>query len=261
MHRYADMMKSYGFMDVQLNVEDLTPYGKSDLEVLQDAYHHLAIDPYGGQEANRSRAYSRFLMMPWSGEVHEIPDKETELGKVAGYFQGEFNPEHPQDPVRYIRAIPRAIRRSRLIKALIKHDYRATFWDQEQLSHPIHVGVHMVRLCVSASFPVAISSPNLVHRDGEQFTFAHLIDRKNCTGGGNIIATKESANQKVENLLDKDILKRFELNKPLHSYGVCDKMVSHYVYPLQFMKSQQDFGYRHVLLVDFSAMAQKLDQP
>lgn len=260
MDSWVDEIKVAGFSEVKLKPSDLIKHGKKDLDILQDAFHHLPADPYGGESANRFRAYSKFLIMPWSEEICEIPSAETEAGKVVGYFQGEFNPEQQKSSIRYLKAIPQSIRQGKLLKALIRHDYRATFWNRNQSYHPIHVGVHMVRLCVSKNNPVAVSSPNFVHRDGEQFTFAHLIDRKNCTGGENVIAKREAANLEISKLDKSDILKKFGLKQPLHTYGVCDKMVSHYVSPLKFIPSQKGFGYRHILLIDFSAMAQQLDQ-
>src|SRR5690625_7799112 len=77
----------------------------------------------------------------------------------------------------------------------------------------------------------AVSSPDCLHQDGEPFTFAHLIERKNVKGGTNVIGIPEVRGKQPDEVDEKDLHEVFEISKPLESYGVDDSAVSHYVGP------------------------------
>ena len=113
------------------------------------------------------------------------------------------------------------------------------------------VGLHLIRLEVNKRHPISVSSPDCLHRDGEFFTFAHLIQRKGVVGGVNTIGTLKAEGAKVENLTSEQIIDQFMLDTPLQGYGVYDAAVSHAVESIR-LSPGEEYGMRDILLVDFT---------
>ncbi len=97
-----------------------------------------------------------------------------------------------------------------------------------------------------------------MHRDGETFTFAHLFTRHNVTGGINYIAESEWANYTLSNIPCDNIKAKFELHETFETYAVYDKLVSHYISPIELENEALRFGCREIILLDFSMMKQHL---
>lgn len=57
-------------------------------------------------------------------------------------------------------------------------------------SMPVDVGVHAIRYVPRPGFPV-VPTPNQLHKDGESYTFIHLIRRRGITGGENLVADND----------------------------------------------------------------------
>nr|WP_308217849.1 MULTISPECIES: 2OG-Fe dioxygenase family protein [Staphylococcus] len=146
--------------------------------------------------------------------------------------------------------IRKNIRSNKLLNEIIKANYKETFWSEEDKFSPIHVGVQFVKLYVEKDGDKAISSPDCLHQDGEPFTFAHLIERTNITGGTNAIAIPEVAGNKPEEVNNNDLIEVFEITQPLESYGVYDPDVSYYVSPVE-KGSGNNIGVRSVILIDY----------
>jgi hypothetical protein len=134
-----------------------------------------------------------------------------------------------------------------------------TFWGQRNSLFPIYVGVHFVKLLVLNKGKLSFSSPNLMHQDGEAFTFAHLLSRYNVDGGVNYISTPDYANRKINDIPQDKIISQFEMFDIMDSYGVCDELVSHYVSPIKLKNPLLDYGVREIILIDFSPLIQKLN--
>lgn len=213
-----------------------------------DALHYEGIDDYA-PELNRYRRYSRALVLPSSGNIEWLPNVNRDGNEYAAYFQGKFNPEHPGS-YREFHSIDSDIRENKLLKEIIMANYHETFWQEEDKIMPIHVGVHFVKLMVDNDEDKAVSSPDCLHQDGEPFTFAHLIERKNVKGGTNAIGIPEVRGEQPYEVDGKDLHEVFEISKPLETYGVDDSAVSHYVGPV--MKGPEDgAAVRSVILIDY----------
>ena len=96
----------------------------------------------------------------------------------------------------------------------------------------------------------------MLHQDGEPYTFAHLIYRRDAEGGENVIATPQCAGSIPDDVAAEGILDRFVLHRPLDSYGVKDDLVSHYVAPVTVAAGAVT-AERAVLLIDFTPMTQR----
>ncbi len=221
---------------------------EKDYEALLSYFENLPIDDYA-PELNRYRRYSRALVLPTSGNIEWLPDVKREGNEYAAYFQGKFNPEHPGS-YREFHSIDSDIRDNKLLKKIIMANYHETFWQEEDKIMPIHVGVHFVKLMVDNDEDKAVSSPDCLHQDGEPFTFAHLIERRNVKGGMNAIGIPEVRGKQPEEVDKKDLHEFFEISKPLESYGVDDSAVSHYVGPVM-KDSGDDSAVRSVILIDY----------
>src|SRR5258708_23271373 len=110
---------------------------------------------------------------------------------------------------------------------ILWHDFDLTFWSEVQLGRPFVVGVHLVKLLVAGAGTRATSSPNHLHQDGEPFTFVHLVVRDNAVGATSVVAHPSCAPKMPEEVDPGQIYARFELQRPLDSYGVHDVSVSH----------------------------------
>lgn len=212
----------------------------------------LSIDEYDPQ-SNRFRAYARAVILPWHGTLFWIPDSRDQFGNEwSAYFQGTFNPEYP-GTVRRFRAVPAALKQSPLLTALIWRDFRITSWTDLELAGPIHVGVHLVCHRVDEDNTVAVASPNHLHRDGETYTFAHLVDQQGITGGANVIADVTCDGKDPSQVRSEDVRARFTLVNQLDSYAVRDDAVSHYVSPVEW-DGRLGQGHRAVFLIDYVPM-------
>lgn len=233
----------YDYMDA-LEYEGI----EEDYKELLDYFEDLPVDDYA-PELNRYRRYSRALVLPASKNIEWLPNVVRDGREYAAYFQGRFNPEHPGS-YREFHAIDPHILENTLLKKIIMADYEETFWGEEDMIMPIHVGVHFVKLEVEKEGDRAVSSPDCLHQDGEPFTFAHLIERKNVKGGLNAVGVPSVSGKQPEEVDEADLHEVFELNRPLETYGVEDSSVSHYVGPV--MKGEADGpAVRSVILIDY----------
>lgn len=228
-----------------------------------EGFHRLALefdnlpaDPYA-EGAGRFRRFGRGMLLPWSDEFHWLPETAAESSgdAVNRYQQGAHNPEYP-GLVRKMPPLTEAVKDSSLLADLIRFDFDRTSWDDEERCWPIHVGVHLIKLSVTGADGRAAATPDMLHQDGEPYTFAHLVYRCNAGGGENVIATPRCAGKSPEEVTEDEVLARFTLSRPLDSYGVKDDLVSHYVAPIT---AGQGAGpaERAILLVDFTPMAQR----
>lgn len=223
------------------------------LRQLQDAFANLPPDPYlvGG---SRYRRYARAVLLPWSTRLEWIPPIPDPIyGWTVEYYQGQFNPEFP-GVVRAFPSITEEARNNPLLARLIQFDLTQTFWAGHERFLPLHVGIHFVQLAVHHEDEFAVSSPDCLHQDGERFTFAHCIVRRNVRGGVNTIARPEWADHKPQEIPARATLAQFELTTPLDSYAVHDPQVSHYVGAIRKANGTLA-GERGVILIDFTPMA------
>lgn len=217
---------------------------------LRDAFTELPPDPYA-ERAHRYRRYGRAVLVPWEQSLTWLPThQDPVLGPVTEYYQGDHNPEHPGRRRRF-PALSAATRANALLRQIILFDAREATQLEPLRQGLVHVGVHLLKLAVDGSEEEAVPSPNVLHQDGEPFTFAHLISRDNVTGGVNVIAPPRCAGLHPEEVSKELIQAEFTLDRPLDSYGVYDPQVSHYVSPVR-RGSAARRGERSVLLVDFT---------
>ncbi|MBC2079416.1 2OG-Fe dioxygenase family protein [Listeria booriae] len=252
---YKEEMLEKGFIRFDAGADIASLYNKdaawveSQFAEIEAAFENLPTDVYASG-LHRYRRFSRAVILPWSNQVEWLPAMVNEDGEeVAEYFQGAFNPEF-RDAYRSFPMLEQAILDNELLKKIIQFDFAQTYWDKRDMVMPVNVGVHFVKLKVERDGEEAVSSPNCLHRDGEPFTFAHLVKRQNVNGGQNVIATIGDVDQFPEAIDASHIFADFALTKALESYGVADEAVSHYVSSVH--KGEQDEpGERSMILIDY----------
>ncbi|WP_202818823.1 2OG-Fe dioxygenase family protein [Actinosynnema sp. ALI-1.44] len=230
------------------------------LRSLTAEFEQLPVDPYSSGDG-RYRRFGRGILLPWNGEFMWMPETVADMpdGTTAGlndYRQGEHNPEF-SGVVRHMPGLTDAIRRNSLLSRLIQFDFAQTTWTEADSCWPVHVGVHLLKLSVDKPDGRAVASPDMLHQDGEPYTFAHLIYRRDAEGGENVIAAPEHAGSRPDALAAQDILDQFVLRQPLDSYGVKDDLVSHYVAPVTVAPGAA-MAERAILLIDFTPMTQRV---
>ncbi|MGX9708526.1 2OG-Fe dioxygenase family protein [Laceyella tengchongensis] len=242
-------LQENGFIRFDLKQLWSYPSLGEELSQLQQAFAELPPDPYAPNHT-RFRRYSRAIILPWDGTFYWLPNHVREDGvEVCEYFQGTFNAEHV-DTYRAFAPLSEATKANPLLHNIILYDYEQTFWEARDLVMPIHVGVHLVNFLVKPG-EEAFASPNHIHQDGEPFTFAHLITYRNVKGGLNAIAHPDCAGKQLDEVPEHLVHTRFTLTEPLDSYGVCDRMVSHYVSPVT-CGPNGSIAERGMLLIDYT---------
>jgi hypothetical protein len=222
------------------------------VEPLRQALDELPPDPYG-RSRNRYRRYSQAVLLPWCSRLEWIPDLCDSSGAYTEYFQGDYNPEYPGSRRRFASLTPE-LKDDPTVQQLIWHDFQLTSWNDGQLVRPFNVGVHLVKLLATESGAPAFSSPDLLHQDGEPYTFVHLVARDNAVGATNVIAAPHCSGCRPEEVAPSFILDQFELHEPLDSYGIEDRAVSHYVSEVQRGREPRP-GVRAALLIDYTPLA------
>ncbi|GAA1982113.1 2OG-Fe dioxygenase family protein [Amycolatopsis minnesotensis] len=247
----------------QLGYERYDLAAQLGVSALDEGFHTLAlefdnlpVDPYA-ESSGRFRRFGRGVLLPWSGEFDWMPETAADASSdaVNRYQQGTHNPEYA-DQVRQLPSLTEAIKNSSLLAELIRFDFARTSWHDEDRCWPIHVGVHLIKLSVAGPGARAAATPDMLHQDGEPYTFAHLIYRCNASGGENVIAAAQCAGKSPDDVPEDSVLARFTLSRPLDSYGVKDDMVSHYVAPVTAGPGPGP-SERAILLIDFTPMTQR----
>lgn len=243
-------LQQKGFIRFDLQQMWQSPTMEQELSQLQQAFADLPLDPYAPNQT-RFRRYSRAVILPWNGALHWLPNYVKEDGtEVCEYFQGPFNAEHV-DEHREFTPLTEQCKNNSLLHNIIQYDYSQTYWDARELVMPIHVGVHLVKFAVRPG-EEAFASPNHIHQDGEPFTFGHLITYHNVQGGINAIADLDSVGKQLDEVSDNQVYDKFLLTEPLSSYGVSDRLVSHYVSPVT-CGPDDNYAERGMLLIDYTS--------
>lgn len=203
-----------------------------ELSLLRQDYEALPPDQYC-KSGNRYRRHSRYVLLPWLSLLEPRP--------ISQYIQDrELNPTDG-GVIRTFERLSKAMEANSFLREMIFFDFFNTPFDKAIWSTPVDVGVHAIRYVARPGLP-GVSSPNRLHKDGEPFTFIHLIERHGITGGDNLVTDN-----------DKRPLVRLTLTDRLDTVIISDKDVYHQVEPVEVAPGEPE-GYRDVLLIDFTPM-------
>ncbi|MEU5427904.1 2OG-Fe dioxygenase family protein [Streptomyces olivoreticuli] len=227
-----------------------SPDTASLFDEIRRSFADLPADPYD-EAANRFRQYGSAVLLPWERSLTWLPaDPGPGTGRASEYYQGDHNPEYA-GMRRHFGDIATHVRENPLLRKIILFDADRTLWLKHFGNVPLRVGVHFIKLSVDNPGDVAVPSPDVLHQDGEPFTFVHLISRDNVTGGVNVIAPPRCAGLRPEEVSRGLLQAEFTLEDPLDSFAIHDPRVSHYVSPVR-RGDRPRRGERDVVLVDFT---------
>jgi hypothetical protein len=189
----------------------------------------------------RTRRYGRKTALPWASILIDRP--------VDTYHQSaDHNPEDG-DVVRRFAELTPSLRHNELLRRLIQFDLDQLPLTEAQRSNPIDVGIHLIRMVATPSRP-GVSSPNCLHKDGEPWTFVHVMDRYGVGGGESVVADN-----------NKTIIFEVTLGgEALDTIVVDDSAVYHMVRPIRVLTGL-DYGFRTALLVDFTPLKPDIVPP
>lgn len=204
----------------------------SDVDELRKSFVTLPVDPYASG-TGRSRVYGRALYRHWAQSFEWLPDIVSNGNHVQPYDQGTFNQDFFQ--TRYLPALPEPVQAATHLAGLIDHALRVVTLKETFRIWPVYIGVHLIRLSVSAGAAQAVTTPNVLHQDGgtDMFTFVHLMSIANVCGGETTVARPEQAGKFPNELGDDEVLARFSLSSPGDWYAVNDEAVSHHASAVQ----------------------------
>ncbi len=203
-----------------------------ELSLFQRDYEALPADQYC-ESGNRYRRHSRYVLLPWLNLLESRP--------TAQYIQDrELNPTDG-GVIRTFERLSKAMEVNAFLREMILFDFFNTTFEETISSTPVDVGVHAIRYVARPGLP-GVSSPNMLHKDGEPFTFIHLIERQGVAGGESLVTDN-----------DKRPLVRMTLTDCLDTVTVSDKDVYHQVAPIKVAPGESE-GHRDVLLIDFTPM-------
>jgi len=246
-------LQKQGFVRFRADQLITNPVFDAEFLKLRRAAASLPID-HTDQAAGRSRQYGRLVHLPWTGEEYPVPPRRYE-------HSGEFGLEYTQPASvnsegggvrRIFASLPPALYRNLALRSFIS-TFRAMLpLPSDIRAEASQIGVHLIKLEAAAG-QFAKATPNLVHRDGEPFTAAVLLDRLGASGGENVITRPKWHDHPIEDVSPEDILARFTLEQPGDSYIVQDDAVAHYVGPVG-CEPAVGRGIRTVLLLDYTPL-------
>jgi hypothetical protein len=205
-----------------------------------------------GGNSNRNRRYGNLVLLPWSWTLEPVPPvwSDAKNRHVSTYFQS--SQINPQDggKTRSFAPLAEEQQNSSFLKYTIMACFRSLRWKYPR--QPVLVGVHLIQLTALPNAP-GVSSPDLIHQDGEPYTFAALVERYGIVGGENLITIITAANKHPSAVPDDAVIERFTLDEPWHGWVVDDSKVAHYVSKIELAQGHQR-GARTIILIDFTPM-------
>jgi hypothetical protein len=246
-----------GFARIRASEWELSPGHREGLAKLISSARFLPRDSEC-QGGYRYRQYGRFGALPWCDLLEPYPavwDEGTRSWVMEFTQPATLNSEE-RGRKRYFAALSDEFTENPLIQDLIRFDLSNSPFTADELARPIEVGVHLVRLEASQG-RTARATPDRPHRDGEPFTWAHLVERCGVEGGDNYIMDASWADHPLGDVPESEIRARFTLDEPMDSYVVKDDLVAHHVEGVSAHPGSPG-GWRTVLLIDFTPMERKL---
>jgi hypothetical protein len=197
---------------------------------LLDACRSLPPDAYC-VDGTRRRCYSRFILLPWDRRLIEWPRRnyyqETAINHESGGVERTFSP------------LPPSLQTNEFLRSLILEDFMQSPFAAAERGQPFDVGVHVIELTPRRGVE-AKATPNCLHKDGEPYTFVHLLVREGVSGGESVVTDN-----------NKNPLFIATLSDPLDTLVVRDESVYHHVMPVTLTAA---VGRRVSLLIDFTPM-------
>ncbi len=218
---------------------------------LRKLFENLPVDPYCGPKT-RCRRFIEFEVDPVLKAVEPLPAKaDPDTGEMfVEYFQNkQVNPDDGGLGRRF-PALDLSPCNTVFLKEIIWNCYELTEWPPETRDVKKVAGFHTVSYQPGETHQ-AVASPNVFHQDGEPYTFGILVERLGVNGGENYIGTLDTANKRLDEIPGTDILDTFTLENAFEGFGVCDRIITHYVAPLT-RKAPGEKGYRNIILLDFT---------
>ena len=240
-----------GFARIDAGAIGASPVRAKVARALSRAAADLPQDPYC-PDGYRFRRYGRLYYLPWTDLIVPGPPLSAASAPVYPYQQPSTLNSEEGGAARLFPAIPGAILASDWMQHILRFDLDLLEFSDTEQAAPIQVGVHLVELRPRRNVS-AVASPNRVHRDGEHYTCAHLIERRGVTGGENHIVDLEWADREIGVVPPSGIRSAFTLEQPLEGFVVRDDRIAHHVGGVD-LDPAEDTGSRTILLTDFTPL-------
>jgi hypothetical protein len=230
----------------------LTENENNGLNMIRCLSNALPPDPYDTTGC-RMRLYGRLMHMPWLNVFEPFPALIDSNGRESMIYQQpeSLNSQEGGKP-RVFPTFPRSFYFNPLLNKLIRDDLALCSFGTYGYHTPIQIGVHIIRLEAKPGRP-GIVSPPFLHRDGEWYTAAHLIEFSNATGAENWNTDPSYAGMTIDKIPASAVKAGFTLTKQLSGYLVRDDRVAHSVEAVHVAEGKT-LGVRTILLIDFTPL-------
>lgn len=230
----SDSLKARGWAFLDRSALASVPNLEQRLpELDREIRENLPPDPY----CSRGTRYRRHGSRRFHSRTGELRP-----GRVTVYQQpASLNPDE-RGAVRRFAGLDGALAPESLLHDLIRADFSMLPDEPDFRDSWLDVGIHMIAYRPTNECE-AVGTPNKLHRDGEPYTFIHLVCRQDVSGGESVIAADESS--PVTEVM---------LRKPMDTLAIDDRTVLHGVRPTT-QAHADSHGCRGVLLIDFTAAA------
>ncbi|MDR3516512.1 MAG: 2OG-Fe dioxygenase family protein [Azospirillaceae bacterium] len=210
----------------------------------------LPPDPYDPTGC-RHRVFCQLLYNPHTDQLI-VPEPYLQDGrKVEPYFQSSTYNCQNGGVLRYLDALPAALRDNDFMHWLVRRLYAATPGEALRDCVWLCVGIHLLQLLPEPG-GMAAATPNCLHQDGEAVTWMLMLHREGIEGGVSYVTTSPWVGKQPEEVSPDDMLATTTLLAPLDGLGVIDERVAHHVSPV--LRRTERSGCRTVLIIDFSEL-------
>lgn len=216
----------------------------------------MPLDRYG-KGSGRSRLYGKAIYHPdidgpqkfifQRGRRYSFNGEEG----IEFWQPQELNPDHG-GVRRILPPFSESLYKNEALLRLMEFYFECATFDSDTRREAMQIGLHLITL-MAGEDGLAVSSPDCIHRDGEPYTCAILVDRENVEGGENLVTDPEYEQAQPGDVPPAGVKASFTLTKPLDGYIVADDRVAHYVAPVRRADSSRP-GYRSILLIDFTPL-------
>lgn len=247
MNNFKQDMMTNRFFKGKFDIRQLSSSPARDKDVILKEFNELPIDNYAPDSGRYREMITGYIDVKNKRVIyHNGVDRGGD--SCFTYDQGAFNPEIKE--LRYFKSVSETFKQTEFLTNLLLTDFNITDLETHSREELVFFEVQLIKFEVNIERPIALCCPQVIHQDGNQYAFAHLIQRENIIGAFNCIGNMNCLNQEYIHANKEDILSEFVMYDFMESYGCDDTTLAHYVSDVKLANGATD-GKRGIITVAF----------